>query len=266
MIDDSASTVEHFGKSDLYFFQYESKNERINGSTDRLLNFLDALILNHEEKHFLEDIGPVQIRFSAAERQRIEQMSVLPARRRYKQLVLVGHSEGGVVVRNAVIKRFKSRSIRFTHPRQWKVVMNAHLSLFAPAIAGFAPAGFLGIVMKMPLIGSVVHAFLSRRAGYQDLSGNDFLEDLKLKTEMAAQRSPHRALRADILWAYGDDIVHPTKYEEDTEEFVESDHTHICKPRLEYDHPLQFVARGLTLSLGQRGLIGEDVVEGSDIA
>ncbi|MGA2570158.1 MAG: hypothetical protein ABSF23_06525 [Terracidiphilus sp.] len=128
------------------------------------------------------------------------------------------------------------------HPFQWKLLMQSQLSLFAPAIAGFAPAGFLGLLMRMPWLGPMLQAALNSSAGFQDLSNRNFLEDLRTETESAARQYPHRALRANILWGYADRVVHPTIYEEDAEQFVDMDHTGICKPNDEYVHPLQFVA------------------------
>lgn len=162
----------------------------------------------------------------------------------YKRIILVGHSQGGVVIRNAVLKRFKSTWSRSRKPKSRKQLMNARLYLFAPAIAGFRPAGFLGILVKLPGVGQIVQAFLNNWAGYQDLApDSELLKALKSETERAARKNPSSALRADILWGYKDRVVHPTKYENDAEEFVEKDHVSVCKPIDEFLLPLEFVAR-----------------------
>jgi hypothetical protein len=247
LLIDNSQVTSRFHNCDIYFFQYESRDEWINASTDRFLNFLQQLILDPRQIHFTENVAPI-----LPPQEREEVVSVLPSPRRYTHLVLVGHSEGGVVIRNAVIKRFKSRSSKSLLRRQWKLLMGSRLSLFAPAIAGFRPAGFLGVIMKMPWLGNTLNAILQNGAAYQDLSNPDFLKELKAKTESAARRNPHQALRAEIVWGYADKVVHPTKYEEDTEEFVEANHIHICKPCEGYLHPLQFVERGLEPPLAVR--------------
>ena len=245
LIDNSQDTAISFRDCDLYFFQYESKDEWIHASTDRLLNFLEQLILDPKDVHFTEDVGPVQVPPQPPAEGGSQIVSVLPAPRRYTHLILVGHSEGGAVIRNAVIKHFNRKSLKRSYRIRWKILMGSRISLFAPAIAGFRPTGFLGILMKMPWLGNTLDAILHKDAGYQDLSSGDFLKDLKEQTEAAASKYPHKALRADIVWGYADKVVHPTKYAEDTEEFVEADHRGICKPRENYLHPLKFVSRGL---------------------
>ena len=248
LIDVSGPCHEFYQKCDLYFFRYESQGEWINASTDRLLNFLDQLVLEQQAFHFVEDVEPMLGQFPELAHDDLT-YSVLPAPRVYSRIVLVGHSEGGVVVRNAVLKRFKSTKYRLTKPLVRKQLMNSRLHLFAPAIAGFRPAGFLGILMKFPGIGQILQAFLNNSAGYQDLaSDSELLKVLRSETERAASKNPSSALRADILWGYRDRVVHPTKYEDDTEEFVDKDHVSVCKPMDEFLLPIEFIARSYVRS------------------
>jgi hypothetical protein len=244
LIDEHYPCADSYQGADLFFFRYESKDEWIHASTDRLLNFIDQVILDPNQDHFVENTSPIVVGASILTSATLP-VSVLPSPRRYSRLILVGHSEGGVVIRNAIIKWFKSKKTKNGSPPKWKLLMQSQLSLFAPAIAGFRPSGFLGVAMRLPWLGNILDAALSNDAGYQDLSDPEFLQNLREQTEDAAKRNPHKALRADIVWGYRDRIVHPTKYNDDTEQFVDKDHINICKPRDDYGHPIEFVASGL---------------------
>src|SRR5205807_6455907 len=105
MVDENSWTL-RFSKADLFFFQYSSVWERIHSSTDRLLTFLDKVIFRPELRHFTVSLEPLLVNpeVEASEPQSRE-VSVLPADRQYQQVVLTGHSEGGVVIRNAVDKK-----------------------------------------------------------------------------------------------------------------------------------------------------------------
>lgn len=246
MVDSFEPCVSFYADSDLYFFRYASRDEWIHASTDRLLYFLDELIFKPNPVHFTEDIRPVT--FASQENVgRDQAVSVLPSPRKYKNLILVGHSQGAVIIRNAILKRAKSKTAKVMQSSQRKVLLRAELYLFAPAIAGFRPTGILGALMNMPWLGSVLKALMSSNASYQDLSDVEFLKELKSKTEAAAKASPQTsAFRANIAWGYQDKVVHPTKYNDDYEEFVDQDHIQICKPCDANTHPIQFVCRGFT--------------------
>jgi pimeloyl-ACP methyl ester carboxylesterase len=226
--------IDSFPDTDLYFFQYHSVTEWIHSSTDRFLKFVDALIFSPKKEHFRLNIAPlrakVQPEGTAPENPYI---SALPAKRAYSQILVVGHSEGGVVIRNAVVKE-KQRDIK-------SPLLHAKLSLFAPAISGFTPAGLLGMLANFPGIGAIMHGLLSASPAYRDLKRPKFLEELQKQTEQLARDSEYPALYADILWGRSDYVVHPTKYECDSEDFEECNHIEICKPRRDYLEPIDFI-------------------------
>lgn len=242
MVGDFESCAEFYSSCDLFFFQYPSRDEWISVSTERLLRFIDELILEPDPAHFTEDAGPIVVEFKQAGNKPLT-YSVLPATRRYKRIILVGHSEGAVLIRNGVIKRLKNKRLKLTHWRQRKLLLQSQLTLFAPAIGGFVPSGLLGILKGMPFFGRVLNAVSSYSPAYQDLSGGHFLQDLRTQTEEAQKKNNYRALRADIVWGNSDRIVHPTKYDADSEEFVDGGHIQICKPDQNYVYPIQFVAQ-----------------------
>jgi len=232
IIDDETAGSE-FASTDLFFFQYRSVWEHIESSTDRFLKFFECLIPKPDISHF-SCSNPLLVESSGSESKTI---CALPAARHYEDVVLAGHSEGGVVIRQAIINRLARTSSK---------LLDCRLSLFAPAISGYAPSGLLGTLTKSPILGPILEAFLWASPAYQDLKKNepgkdDFLTELRKKTQAAAQRSPRNALRANILWGRSDRIVTPKKYDFDQQEFVEQGHVGVCKPNRYYLKPLDWI-------------------------
>jgi hypothetical protein len=85
----------------------------------------------------------------------------------------------------------------------------------------------------------VIDAILSASPAYQDLKDRDFLLELRHKTEAAHQTG--RALKAEIRWGSKDFVVKPAKYDYDTQDFEELNHTEICKPSEHYLRPVDFI-------------------------
>jgi pimeloyl-ACP methyl ester carboxylesterase len=222
-----------FSESDLFFFDYRSVWERIHSSSDRLLTFLDQAVFHPNPRHFTVKLEPllVEPEVESIEPQ-LNEVLVLPDNRRYAQVVLVGHSEGGVVIRNAVDKKSSGNS----------QILRCHLRLFAPAIGGYAPAGLVGTLWNSPFLGKVLDALLRATPAYQDLRRIKWLEKLRGKTERNARRKKSTpAFRANILWGRRDYVVNPDKYDDDLERFEEQGHIGVCKPKSIYPVPLELV-------------------------
>jgi pimeloyl-ACP methyl ester carboxylesterase len=153
MVDDFRPCASYYLDCDLFFFQYYSRSEWINASTSRFLNFIDEVVLKPDSPHFYERSSFVQLNQNIELRsEQRPDISVLSEPRHYEILVLVGHSEGGVVIRNAVLGRFKNSGLfsRFNYTR--RLLLSAHLSLFAPAISFFVPKCLLGVISICPVI------------------------------------------------------------------------------------------------------------------
>jgi pimeloyl-ACP methyl ester carboxylesterase len=224
-----------FSGTDFFFFQYSSVWERIHSSTDRLVKFLDKVIFQPDPLHFVTQLDPllVDADIEISESGTTE-ISALPADRQYVDVVLVGHSEGGVVIRNAVDKKSTGNS----------PILRCQLSLFAPAIGGYAPAGLLGTLANSIFFGKLLDGVFRAAPAYQDLSGSDLLKKLRRKTEKNARREKSKpAFRAHILWGRRDYVVKPDKYDDDEEEFEDRNHTGVCKPNSGYLVPLQRVSQ-----------------------
>lgn len=232
MVDDPYWTASFF-EADLFFFQYKSVWERIHSSTDRFLKFLDQVVFAGDPSHFVVDLIPLLVSpESGSVGTQASEISALPAVRRYQRVVLVGHSEGGVVIRNGIDKKAKGHS----------QILRSELRLFAPAIGGYDPTGLPGVLANSPVFGKLLDCVLRFSAAYKDLSGSDLLKRLQRKTERnAREQKAVSAFRANILWGRRDRIVNPEKYDDDEEDFKDQGHIGVCKPDDDYVAPLEWV-------------------------
>jgi len=228
LIDDLVAVSPGYANADLFFFQYHSLAERIVSSVNRLLQFFDALIPEPNLEHFMVAFDPVLI-----DPEQSNVRSVLLGPRHYRRVVLVGHSEGAVVIRKAILERAEGASS----------LLQSRLRLFAPALFGYQPSGLLGTIAKFPGMGSVIDAILWGFPAYQDLRDTKDLSDLQSQTEALEGHLGSSGFRAHILWARKDHIVKQDKYKEDKDDFEEGhNHVSICKPNKDYPKPLFLIA------------------------
>lgn len=167
----------------------------------------------------------------------------------YLELVVVGHSLGGVVLRRALCDAAK----------EWRdndgsadphVLLGAQIRLFSPASSGFRAAGWLGFV-RATSYWSAVEAFLCRSSAYSDLQpGSRVLMQLQNQTEQFIRDDTGgslAALKARTVWANPDDIVIDLDYETDyaSSSWDGYSHTSICKPqKYSFSRPWRFVQTG----------------------
>lgn len=164
--------------------------------------------------------------------------------RDYSELVLVGHSLGGLVVRRAMVDA-ALESLEPGMPRS--PLLDAQIRLFSPASAGFRASGLLGMVAATP-VWAAIEMFVRRSSAYTDLQpGSAVLRDTRERTESLAQRDEFSNLRAHIIWASPDDVVIAERYHTD---FVDdaidaTTHSSICKPKPGFfEAPYAFVQEG----------------------
>jgi pimeloyl-ACP methyl ester carboxylesterase len=256
LIDDTESTdlVEWWSHADLYFLQYESVIEHLQSSSDTSRDFLNSIYPVPDAALFLQDVrclwGLPEDLESVPEAivdANGSIVSVLPSDRQYSKLILVGHSEGGAIIRQCILDQIQTAGVldSTTEDRNGSRpgFMSARLRLFAPALFGYSPSGLLGILVRLPFLGSVTDAVLSASPSYQDLRHpSEFLKLLRDKTERCAQQDHSPALRASILWGTREQILKVGRYEQDTiyAHVKGSDHAAICKPTQDYLTPLEF--------------------------
>ena len=234
---DSMANRTWWEQSDVYFFDYHwaSVFRQVGRNTTTLLGFLDDIFPN----------PPMEL-FSTPEVKLREQCE-------YKELMLVGHSEGGLLLRKAIVatagdddrlEAYRIDPARATKPEPApEGIEVAELRLFAPAIGGEALTGFKGIVA------STFARFLHVSAAKTSMaSPSSPVVTAREHTEHYANFLQLPCFRAHILWADDDDVVLSEKYLHDkTCRNVRpgTDHVSVCKPSLLYLLPVHFVEKGV---------------------
>jgi hypothetical protein len=188
---------------------------------------------------------------------------------RYRNLFLVGHSTGSVVIREAIRLKLReitakghdltawfAQELRPADPEyaDWLIARafaGAFLRLFAPAHRGVMAAGLLGAVTSLPRIEKIVDAYLRCNPLYQNLKpGSPTLVDLQTETETLYEKHKVQALKAVSLFGEKEDVVFTGSYCHDEQLPTEKGHSHtsICKPTRQYVKPLEFVTHASAIA------------------
>jgi pimeloyl-ACP methyl ester carboxylesterase len=222
--------------SDMFFYGYESIHTSIRRNAD---------ILNS----FLQDVGSGNWRSQRG----------MAKRTGYKNTILAGHSEGAVIIRRLVLDRFEGieESVRKSNPRgklsSWKsamrsefqadLILDSHLSLFAPACRGTNFSSWVGF---MTSFSHFVNALTATKLVRNELlPDSPVLTTLRIGTERAHAEFPEiRSLYTRPLFGDPDQIVYSESYQGEQPIFiVDHDHFTICKPNFSYRTPLEFVKK-----------------------
>lgn len=221
--------------SDMLFVGYPSGSENITGTTNRLCRQLPRFF--PELPQCLSEERGASVR--------------PPASAPYSELLLVGHSLGGVVVRRTLCEAAHSwleqRKADPQAPRP--PLLGAETRLFSPASAGFRPSGLLGQINAIPLLWRLCLMKLQGSSAFNDLQeGSQILTETRKRTEEFVSQQPSElgALRARILWANPENIVVTERYTTDYSPCSAdgTDHLSVCKPDDTYQIPWQFVETG----------------------
>lgn len=219
--------------SDMLYVGYESKRDTITGAADRLRRRLPdfyPLLPGH-----LLAAGGFAVRADGP---------------RYRELLIVGHSLGGVVVRRAICESAQrwidARAVEPSASRP--AILEAQIRLFSPASAGFRAAGALGLFKATPFW-RAAEMSLRRSSAFTDLQpGSELLVNTRRRTEnlVATHGQDLACLRAAVLWANPDDVVVTDRYDTDRADQSVDNTTHasVCKPDKRYDTPWRFVEDG----------------------
>jgi hypothetical protein len=221
----SSGIFSWWGNYDAYFYSYDSRRQ-IGPNTADLLDFIGSV-------------------FPIPRWNRIQANGIEELVRRYDALVLVGHSEGAVMIRSAVLRLIQANAKERSAPLPHDGILDAHLRLFAPALWGALISGWKGVLLRSPILGDLVESCLRYSSAYQQLAHDSpFLDEIRQRTVDLAKSHPDiRALRAKNVFGAGDTCVCMEGLETDPPAAYEPNCTHasICKPSSDYLMPLAFV-------------------------
>jgi hypothetical protein len=230
-------------EADLFFLGYDSARLDIRSASWLVLEFLRGILPTPPEELFV-----------TAYRGR-----TLPVRstiRSYEELYLVGHSLGGVIVRDVVRLGLRDTIRQLSQERdvgdadvlfgagtlEWYLA-KAKLRLFAPAIGGARAAGMLGLLNAVGM-----SAMLAWSRSKHELEHTSIvLAEIRRETEEFFERFPQLCgLSALIVWAGRDNVVSPVEYRSDRTgmHFLRATHKSICKPTAKFLLPVKFVGIG----------------------
>ena len=244
LVDEDEESRDFWRGCDLYFYHYNSFGHHVSEQSEQFRGFLRLLFPRPSLENFELAVLP-EIREILAPGVPVEEPT-LPER--YRSLLLVGHSLGGVVIRQALVDFATTWTIRSDDHIWTEPYLKASVRLFSPAIRGFQPSGVRGFLYHYAATKPIAGAIFSSLLSLQELNKDSRrLADLQRDTERFAKESPWMtALSADLLYA-SSDIVFPGRYECDLPQRTQQDHDHesICKPNAKYPDPLWFAQLGL---------------------
>ena len=139
--------------TDLYFYDYESVNRHLEDNSLQLATFI--------EKCFPQPAAEIVSDEDLWARSIVSLVGNKP--RKYKSLFLVGHSEGGVLIRMNVRDKAAEilKNIEGIESIDESSIAMAEVRSFAPASGGKKLAGLLGLISQLPGMGSIFSSLAS---------------------------------------------------------------------------------------------------------
>jgi triacylglycerol esterase/lipase EstA (alpha/beta hydrolase family) len=230
MIDSYVLRFPHWSTADAYFFSYESFLQSITDSAEELLSFTHKIF--PKPPGWLFSV-PAVIRH-------IPGFSLIALKKRtYKRLILVGHSEGAVVIRRAIVVAYKRTGGK-------DPILGANLALFAPAHLGFTPSGWLGACLALGKVEELTMTILGFSPSFTEMRDKTLLHQIQQDTAELRRQAPNvAAFEARVLFGLKDYVVVKAEYTWDKPDPPDlgQDHVSVCKPRTGYVKPLEFVIR-----------------------
>src|SRR2546426_454803 len=226
LIDTLADEYPWYRSCDLFFYTYSNVGTHLLDNAQRCLAFIRGIFPRPQRELFkFEELSPA---LSEA------RIFLLPGE--YKELVLVGHSIGGLLLRAAMWDAFKGaydpsmvvQGQQFPDQKfddsllEKDCILAADLCLFAPAHLGISASGWLGslihVVASILLDGSALVDTLGFVAptAVSLLDLDQILAEIRKYTEEHSEKCPTiPALRARVLWGGGEWVVKAWQYKWD---------------------------------------------------
>jgi len=241
LVDDLGEGVAWWAKADLYFWTYRSAEQTINQSAFQLSEFLRTVLPQPNSRLFALAGAPVP-----TDQEYVRQPNV------YRHLVLVGHSQGGVVVRQFILDTLKKwefegkpELFQQDEPTFAGLVANSEVHLFSPALHGATFSGALAIMNEIPVTRWLFEPLLRAFSpSYRQLKPESTpLRALEEATGVFHLKYEFPALAARIYFAENDQVVGDLVYASDPPALYITEQTHasVCKPARHYLRPLELI-------------------------
>ena len=264
LIDLLQNRFPHYAASDLYFYSYDSLKTKLPANAQRCLDFIHHIYPRPDRSSLIDD-APLSFLPDVLQSTSVLAASYLPES--YQELILVGHSLGGVVIRMAVwfalrgasdptaMHAVGARSIeeRCRFVIDAEPVLSGELTLFGPAILGSRlpvwMSQALALVAGIPSAGPAILQTLGLALPsiYELQCEDKVLSDLRRFTEDAADQFPFvKSLRGRVMWGEQDKVVEmwQYKYDNPVRYLPKIGHMNVCKPSQDHTDPLAFVIYG----------------------
>lgn len=224
LVDDPNAASGWWERADLFFFDYQwdSVFRQLTNNTLTIYKFVN-------------DVFPKPEAIGRAHSFRSEAFE-------YDNLTLVGHSEGGLLLRRVIVRAaqldtaidvFMEKSLyeKATRPAP-EGMLKADMRLFAPALGGDMQSGIVGILSSLPVVSHALSASAAKKGMDQ---GSPSVIEARKRSDNYAKYLRLPCFEAHITWAEKDSIINSEKYDRDHEclNFPSgSSHTSVCKPTL----------------------------------
>ena len=245
---DDVKYANNFDTADLFFYQYPSTRLTVPVAAEKFVAFLGrvfpappaSLLALHPDTAKL--LG--KLRVPECPR---------PQLGTYKKLVLVGHSLGGVLIRQMVWDALEGKYDKTLSPPAPATLKRASIVLFAPAQGGFRLETELKQAFAVMGLSLVRVWWAAKRAPvYNDLiRAAPILREIQDGTKAleAGAFASANCLRAHTVWGEKEVVVYQVDYKGlDTRVSpypAGIDHVTVCKPTPGFDVPLTKVADGI---------------------
>ena len=186
--------------SDAYFFEYRAARDYVGANADKLHSFISYLFPDPPEMLFAEDLSNRQWAGG-----NVGEVCCREKPYKYKNLILVGHSLGALIIRKLIHDEVKRARDSGRDKNEWLSaypILSANLRLISPAHLGFRPGGLLASLFSLHSVGASLRIALTLFRSFQELDPkSDLITNTRSETELiAAESFPNiPALAANIL-------------------------------------------------------------------
>lgn len=234
LLDDYAGSASFWPRADLFFLDYPSYQHHVVDNADRLLDFIDSIFPKPPSSLF----KPVQLHPVSSELTELVLRWKKLEPRTYKQLCLVGHSEGALIIRQAMIdvcQRSNGES----------PILDARLELFGPAHRGVLLTGWVQAVLLVASAERLTLSALETLPAFKEMQDPEFISGIQESTISLLAEYGSVALRARVLFGCKENLVRVQVFPKDIREKCASDRDHVsvCKPNGGYLRPFEFIER-----------------------